>query len=631
MTEYEHNRTNELDSMGLPSDYDTLNAEAQKQARIASLTSWFDLNKPWVVCSDVEKYLKAHKLFVEFYLKAWPDNQRTYCWRDPTHKYRMLRAFMGPAQKSGQPTKAVLHAPRRSAKTITLIIERYTFIACVRPRTVMLLSEINQDLTADKMRDIRTQIETNELIHRDFGGPGELIPSSRYDRHQWNTEALELLNGSVIAGVSVMSSHRGRGPDIGTIDDAEDEKKLQETNFKRNFFRWLFNSYMFMFGRGGCVGMIGTTCDVDSCLDMALQGRSEGDPDNRDRRFDDWYKERIPLIEEHSDGTRTSNFEDRMSVSEFDEMVESGGYAEAMGELQGKPVKSGYMVFTRDDMRHGYMRCIGKEGEDDYFLDLESGLQMPWGDFLMQLQVFGGVDFANSMATWADPGAIIVVGARSGPVFYVLDAWIKKAEGPKIVHTAYEMAERWKIRKIAWEAIGLGSVLTPMAVGIYHKYVQSGRAAPQPIKIKSHDRTKAARIISTLRDPLEERILRFPYFGNVTDSDGNTHVSAKNPASPVFKELKRQIDQFTVDGSTGHDDGIDALSMCMRIARKSRGVAETEEKDDHEVELEKWRKFGVHLDHTNTPSRYWTRDMYDKWLRSRFDSEPLMAGAVPYE
>ena len=120
-----------LDGMGLPADYTSLNPVNRKRARLTSLRSWFspDPALAYILCNDVEKFIKAHRLWVTCYLKPDPHNAHVYHFRDPEHKYEMVRAAMAPAMKERQPAKCAIHAPRGSTKTITLITERYTLIA----------------------------------------------------------------------------------------------------------------------------------------------------------------------------------------------------------------------------------------------------------------------------------------------------------------------------------------------------------------------------------------------------------------------------------------------------------------------------------------------------------------------
>src|SRR5512139_3617213 len=100
-----------LSRAGLPQNYYGLSDSEKQRARMDVLTSWFDADRPEVLCTNVERLIQAHFLFVEFYLKPCEYNASLYYWRDPIHKYDMVRSMMAPPKVSTEPSKAVVHAP----------------------------------------------------------------------------------------------------------------------------------------------------------------------------------------------------------------------------------------------------------------------------------------------------------------------------------------------------------------------------------------------------------------------------------------------------------------------------------------------------------------------------------------
>lgn len=140
---------------GLPLGYRKLTKAQRKAARMRSLTSWFDRKHPQELCTDVEKMIKAERLWVDFYMKPAECNAHIYFYPDPKHKYDMVRMAMLPPKQPTEPSKSCVHAPRNSAKTITLITEMMTNIAINRPSTKMLLCEANTPRTGEEMCNIR--------------------------------------------------------------------------------------------------------------------------------------------------------------------------------------------------------------------------------------------------------------------------------------------------------------------------------------------------------------------------------------------------------------------------------------------------------------------------------------------
>ena len=138
---------------GLPGDYPTLSPSAKKKARFSSLTSWFDPKQPNLLCLDTEAYLRAHFLFVEYYMKPSNLNQGTYYYEDPLNKTEMLRSVMAPSLRTGKPSKTIVTATRRIGKTQSLIVEGVTLISLVRPFTFTLISEYNASRTGEERLD----------------------------------------------------------------------------------------------------------------------------------------------------------------------------------------------------------------------------------------------------------------------------------------------------------------------------------------------------------------------------------------------------------------------------------------------------------------------------------------------
>lgn len=625
----------ELKSMGLPMDYFALNENARQAARKASLASWFDTKKPNVLCTNVEKYLRAHKLWEWFYMRPAECNAALYYNRDPLIKFDMLRMAMQPPAAVSEPCKAVFHAPRFSTKTWTVIIERYSMMACVRPHTHMVLSEIDDRRTKEEIAKLRLQIETNEIIQSDFGGEGTLYPKGRYNYGRWNDNELDFPSTlSKIQGVSIGSSQRGRHPIVGTIDDMEDGKQLRQKDFKSYYFTWLFRTYLPMFGRGGHVLWIATICEAGSCTHLAVRGQSATDdptdPEARDTRFDDWHKNVFKLIiEDEETGELKSVYEDHISVAGFEQKKRSHGVAEAMAEYQGEPIASGHFVFDRDEAKHGFMHCEDAEGE--YMLDLRTGERVPWPDFMDSLTVGEAVDPSGSISTTSDPAAIVVVGVDPAGNFFVLDAWSRRCLTDKMVEQSYLMVELHNVSRLGYEKSACQDVVIQVAERHRRKLLDRGKVAPRPRPIENTGKNKENRIIAGLKPRLDFRELRFLCFKEFETPDGEVHTPVNFANARYVGLLKDQIDHFTDEGLAGHDDLIDALEMALRILMNARGVRVGVPKPDADKAIESWEEVGVKWDRSQIPPQAWSTKHWKEYQSPpELEREPVLA-MDPYD
>lgn len=629
-------------SMGLPSDYLKLNERSRREARLRSLRSWFDPDpaRAHVLCTNIDAFVRAHRLLVEYYLKPDPHNGGVYHFEDPTHKYEMVRMAMAEPKTVNQPAKSACVAPRGSTKTITLIQEMCLLIALARTtRVQVLISEMNADRTKEEIRTLRLQVENNALIQRDFGGAGVLFPRGRSSGERWNDSTLCFQhNHSTIMGYSVASKQRGRHPTLGIIDDPEDETLSRLPDWRKSYFRWLFKTYMPMFGPGGKVMWIGTLIHEFACLQLAMMGCkevqvSDEEPETeRDERFDDWNRRVWSMIEtDEETGEERSIFPNKMSVEDFHRYKKTYGLAAAMAEFQGICVASGQFVFDRHPHKHGYMRCVGQEDDaEDYMLDLRTGERMPWPEFLATLYVVGAGDLSDSVAPTADPGALIFIGASPTGVVYVLDAYIRRSHADHLVHKGYDMAAIWSAQKMGWEKAAMQSAVVRYAQRYAEELRREGHTPPVCKPIVNTKVDKVRRILAALTPLMNDYEIRFLYLDELVDADGVTHHPRSCPHARYHRILTEQVDGFTDEGASGHDDGADGLEMAIRVLGRTRGLRLTEV-DGNEHSIEQWAEAGMVWPKHLIPRECWTREMWEETLTPEPVGVGLDTEMDPYE
>lgn len=616
----------------LPSDYAKLTPRDQRKARKAVLTSWFEVDKPHILCTNPENYVAAHFLWVEFYRKPEPINHGVYYFDDPLNKYDLVASMIAPARVPTEPSKGVIVATRRMGKTQTVVIEGMEMMAIVRPFTLCLLSELNDTRTGEEVQKIQSQIEDNNRIHSDFGAEGVLFPKSR-TQGTWNKHHLKFLHypGCAIMGHSLGAAQRGRGPIFGVIDDPEDEDNTFNMEFRKWFFSKLLHVYVNMFHFGGILRWIGTPVHEGSCLSLAMKGMVELEDDEKpivDKRFTDWHRGKFPLIKKGEDGNFISMQPQRISVEAFHRKLEIDPIS-AQKEILCEPVTPGTRAFHFDPTRHGFVVCKAEDG-GTYVLDLYTGMETPWNNFLRDLLVLGAGDLADGQSAEADPGALVFVGVDPTGVIYVLDCWEGRVFVEKQVRKAYELAMPLDCTIFGWEKAALQVAINRVvAKREVAEMRERGMAAPIFREVENMRKNKVRRIL-TMTPLFGKNQIRFRVFDKIEGADGKVHTPAEYGREGSYRTLLAQTQEYTDEGIHGHDDLLDALEMAVRLSNHRRGeITEDLSGNQSDVVRGKWKKAGLDLGPQALPPDRWTEKMREE-MEPAPQPDAVLGGVIPY-
>lgn len=597
---------------GLPLDYATLEPDAQREARLEVLRSWYDGDKPQELCSDPDAFVQAARLFCDYYLKPADCNGHVYYYDDPLHKYEMMRMCALPPKSATEPSKVALHAPRFSGKTQTICRDMTTMITVCRPNTIVLIVEINGDRTGEEIEWVNTQIKTNTRIHEDFGEAGELFPEGRKSNKKWNTKRLQFINGSELKGFAFGTGQRGRHPHLLIFDDVEDEELIAQQGWLAKFNKQIFRKYMGMLSIGGHMLLMGTTQAGDSGLQNALKGMDDGEDDyaSRDDRYDDWHKYRFAQVTTLDDGSRVSVWKDRMSVEAFDAAMLARGADAVLGEYQGTPTTGTEFVFSVSDIHHGYMQCT-REGDSEVFmLDLHTGEAVPWLEWLETLALFGAVDIADAIARENDDSAICILGIDPAQTVFVLDMDVRKRRIEKLIEDALGLGGAWGVPKLAFEEAALQSFVVRTAARIAAEMRDRGQDAPMVRPIHNKAQQKTALCLDVLTPLVRGHSIRFKRFMEVACSrDNRMYKAIACDTAKWHNILWKQVRNFTDEGAHGRDDAIDALQMGVRFSGRTRGT-KLVPVHPSTYALAAFEKAGVTVEKYNLPTRTWTAEMH---------------------
>jgi len=618
-------RSATLAAAHLPGEYDEGTPEQQRDARIAVLESWYDRAKPNELCSDVDNYIAAHWLWVEFYLKPDEYTGGRYHFRDSHVKYDILRAAMSPAKEPTEPAKTAIHAPRGTTKTVTLVHEAGSMIPIVRPYTIMLVMEINQERTVEELAVVRQTIEHNKLIQADFGGAGELYSQKARSGGKWKDSQLDFLRHPFcsLRGYSRQKPHRGRHPIFGVIDDPEDKKTLLNPKNNKELTDLILGELLGMFYPGSKLVTIANAL-AGSFAFRALQSIIDPtlDSEDLDEEFEDWNKVHFGMIQKDSkSGERFSIMRDHVSVEGYDVKTKTMGAAHVAAEYDGKPIGEGQFALIRDSYKHGYMHCLNdprspefKPGlPAEYMLNLLTGTIVPWDHFLASLVIGGGCDLADSLSKRACLGANAMVGVNQERQKYVLDCVAKRQIADDWPETAMSMCIEWGAVRQAFDTNAMQKVVYRMAEQLRLDMEERGEVPPSLVPLRCQTMGKHLRVLATLRPLYRRHLIFFPRFQSVSTPDGLTHYPAPHPNERSFVELLRELDRYTDEGPPRPDDAADALQMAIEGLATMHGSPPEPVHENEEV-FERWRKAGVdwqavpHL----VPEEAWTEQMRER-------------------
>lgn len=597
---------------GLPLDYASLDPDGQKEARLEVLTAWYDPDKPQELCSDPEAFVRAARLFCDYYLKPADCNSHVYYYDDPLHKYEMMRMCALPPKRPTEPSKVALHAPRFSGKTQTICRDMVTMVTVCRPNTIVLVVEINGDRTAEEIEWVSSQVKSNTRIHDDFGEAGELFPEGRKSNKKWNTKRLQFINGSELKGFAFGTGQRGRHPHLLIFDDVEDEDLIAQQGWLDKFNKQIFRKYMGMLGVGGHMLLMGTTQEGDSGLQNALRGIVETEEDyaSRDERFDDWHLYSFEQVATLEDGSRVSVWNDRMSVEAFDAAMQTRGADAVLGEYQGRPTTGTALVFDVSDIHHGYMQCTREDSAELFMLDLHTGEAVPWPEWLETLALFGAVDIADSLARENDDSSVCLIGIDPAQTVFVLDVDVRKRRIEKLIEQSLALAGAWGVPKLAFEEAALQSFVIRTASKIAAEMRDRGQDAPMVRPLPNKIQQKTALCLDVLTPLVRGHSIRFKRFMEVACSrDNKMYKAVPCDTARWHNILWKQVRTFTDEGAAGRDDAIDSLQMAVRFSGRTKGVRPAQVHPSTYA-LAAFERCGVTVEKYNIPSIAWTAEMH---------------------
>ena len=393
-------------------------------------------------------------------------------------------------------------APREFAKSTITSFGYALHQLLFKLRNFIIIGSDTEDLASDLTSYILVELCRNRRIIRDFGKLGRETWASNDFVTTNDVRILARGRGQRVRGLK----HRQHRPDLVILDDLENDLNVRNPRLVRSLLKWIVEAVYPGIAPDGSLFLIGTILARRSALNIIARGEEEP--------FNQWKRKIYRAVQ--SDGS--SLWPERHPVSKLMEQKRMMGSIAFNKEKQNNPLDED-APFREEWIRYYHPSEIAGKA----------------------LTVVGFLD--PSSKETGDDKALVTVGLdREAMIYYVLDAWMRKASPALMIDAAYQQygLHRWLRLGVEDNALKdfLRAVLDSAA---------RGKGYHLPIKTIHHATNKEARIVAGLSHLVEHGALLF------RKDQGDQ------------KGLVEQL--LFLDQPSVPDDGADALEGAISLLR----------------------------------------------------------------
>ncbi|NOU49977.1 phage terminase large subunit [Pseudoalteromonas sp. JBTF-M23] len=419
----------------------------------------------------------------------------------------------------GEQLEAVLDIePRDHGKTTRNTQALPLWIALNFPGEFPVLCAASKDSATDMLDAIKSALEDNDAIIDDYG-------VQKVKGNTWSKKKIQLANGSAIAAVGAGQTLRGiknkfQRPTHVICDDLLKDDEVESRTQRDKIYKW-FKRVILNLGKGALTIIANTIMHPDDLPSRLLNEIAEGQLEN-------WLGLRFSAVVPNENGDAlqhkdinehiTPLWPERWSVRDIIKKARDLGSSIFSTEWLNQPLS--------DEERKFHEEWI------EYYAQLPI-------DVMRRLKIIMAVDPATGTKD-GDFSAIVVVGydPETG-VYYVLYAWIERKSDLQLAYKIIEVFKVWKPKTIWFEDVVFQK--------IYKKMV-AREAAKMSIRLplKSFKGGNKDLRIQSLAPYIENGVLQ-------------------------FKEEQTRLVQQILNYPKDHDDGPDALEMCISKLENSGG------------------------------------------------------------
>lgn len=533
----------------LPSDYWDLEPDGQQQARINAVSSWYDPDRPYQLIADPEAFVVGFKFFKLWYRMGWVGNKAKYGDEIPQMHWDWVD-LMARNPLLG------LTCFRGSGKTMLFGEEIPEFCIVTRPHTPVQYTSSTEPLTDKQIRAVRFDIETNELIRRDWP---ELVPGSGSSLI-WRGDAFELTNGSSFYGISAESAQRGATQNslrslLQCLDDWEKDSDMDNENARNRNRHFLLNVFFpcadpraqrvwtntLIDERALSWQMIRQTEDIFkpwTCVGKYQNIWHVG----TDGKYHSWWPGRFS-----EDRIRTM-----MGTTTVKGQIAYDAESFA-SEFMNDPTARKKPAFCWNEDLHGY-EWRGSEDEPIIVPRRTNNCKILLKELQATAKCVIAVDFSLGATKESDLSCIAVSYFVPGDnMMIIAETWIDRLPPSEIMKLVYKKGEFWGATVLVLEQTVFEKVLNDQVAGELDARRANGQYAPALHIIKRPGGpSKGTRMLGLSWRFSDGKIL-VPVGGSLTTDWGR--------GSPEFID---QLKALRADGtSRNFDDAVDAVEMTQ--------------------------------------------------------------------
>lgn len=577
------------DQFPLPSDYQSLTREGQRQARVA-------------VCRDSSSataYITGHMFFRNHYLA--PQGETFYqeggllppC---PGHFLMMRDFFRFPL--------CVEAFPRGHGKSTIFSKELPLREVVCFPHRQVVVCTASEKLVADKAAPVMIQLEENELILADFGINGRLVPK-KGARRIFNKQYMQLLNGSVLEELTIGSRQRGTRASRYILDDPEfdpdSNKQERHSELRRKLQKFIEHDVLYMLNpKHMKFFWIGTMIGARSYLYHVCF--------SKEKKYRPWTRrvQSGAVIDQKSGKVKSGAWAARFPVKHL-QMLMDVNAAAFNTEIQNAPAEEQARLLKLSPTANDYTVNKLPSNLDvrnaahlphpeavmtyHYWTGYNDAMQMKWQiDHVNQKEYFDGMtkiatfDYAENKTSMSDLKALAITGIDSRNAWWRLDLWAGRMKDEFFWDFMIKFCASWRVDIIAPETAARQKFL----IEIINRRMFDGAETqlipadwhPQVIPVdypQGMDNTNKGYRIN---HAFEYRIPR-----------GHLKLPASYQNKWPFNEERNQFKFFTIDLSElKFDDIIDAGAMVNYVPHGKGTAAPTKGVNQTQVVVENIRQ-----------------------------------------
>jgi len=544
----------------LPPDYDKLDAEGQKLARVNAVS----------LRGTPELSIASWHFFREHYLTPTPKGffYPHGIVKSPQAHYQIVGNW-------ATHDLTVTEAPRSFAKS-TLLRENVLKDLLTIQYSQNLLFLAKMEFIKPWVDIVMLQLTDNQWIVDDFGSL-----KGKRGKGSWSHSFLKLSNGAVLQTLPIGGAVLGPRPHKVTLDDVEkdDSQQKQRDNMEEMIERartFFFNDIYPMAEAGVPIRIVGTRVHDRSFIHYLA---TTDDPAITK------YFHRTILKAEYADkknGETKLIWAEKMSRKWLDrqraimgDAAYSVQYLNEAGtdhkrclhihpelctywlknadpDAYKNPLLSGASVITH---QLGEWK-INEEGDER--IPVPRRVERQWADVVTGMRRFITVDYADTVSPAADFSVVHVLGLENNEVhrdtLWSLDIWVGKVTREILVRRIFEMARRWDVWLVGIEHYPVIAESSERLLGDVKGLFKGQDRMPAVIPVK---------FPTTLSKPEKIKGLtwRFNQFRMKLPLDREVDHAG-------YRALFEQVRRFTPDMALlRYDDAIDTLAMHQGIGK----------------------------------------------------------------